>query len=1056
MTARSGARARWWLTLVLAAMAAAARAQSPPDLYADTFESALLEVEVSDVAGQPLAGVAVGLGTGAPVLTAADGTASLTVGAGATQVVRFSRAGYTDQFKPLYFEGRLRRAFLRAQMMPRATAQVVGNIEAGAVVGGPDGAVLSLPPNALVGPGGVPVTGTVTIGMTPVDVSGAELGAFPGLFEGYAAGGARVPIVSAGAVEYLITQGGAPVQLAPGVLATLDLPVYPPLNENGVPVAAGQVIPLWFLDEASGLWRQQGQANVLASAASPTGFVARGTVSHLSWWNLDHVPQIGFLRVRGFAPAGYAIAPNVTAFLAAVSVGGGPSSIATTDFPADMRSLPLPVPANRDIAIGLCTYVEASPPVSGQAPLLACGSATGNVAPQAVQNVDVPLVLADNEPVITAQPTDRTVLETRTANFNVAATSPDGSTLTYQWRRNGVDIPGAGNPGYTTPPTVLADDGDEFRVLVGNASGSTLSAPAVLHVTAAPVPVIALPAGAVCTRDAPIAFRVDLPPATSADNVVLRRRPAPSGPFVTIGTDASAPFEYTWNTAAEAEGNYLVSAQSIAGGETFTSVEKTARIDRTVPTITARNPAAGTQGEAPVITFTMSEPVDAASLVDANVTLLINGAPAARTLALSSDGLTVTITPTPANIAGTYQVSAQGLADCAGNVMAPDSWSFEVLSFLQFGPVVNGNEAGSGVSPAVAYDGTGTPWVSYVQNDTGTASDRVLVKRWSGSAWVQMGPQLNTTPATTGGFIITRIAIDGGDRPVVAYLQVEGGVNKLYVRRLEGTQWVLLGGATALNVTTGNAQNPVVAIGDANRPIVAWSENNQIRVKRYDDAGGLWTTLGPATVAFSGQVALAMRDGVPYLGWGEFTSQSGNASNYTVKAARYEEATQTWPQLISDFRSQINVPNASIAVPAADEPYVVHGQLPFVISGVPQPADLRVLHRTGGITQEVAASFKVDPNGLPSVSDADLLGSSLVVAFNEFVRDPVTGNINASRIWVRVQGAGGFSAEPVTITGAADLGNPDIAVNPSVSVANGRIGIVFPRSAGRIAFKIRP
>lgn len=1055
MTTRSGARARWLLALVLAAMAVAVRAQSTPDIHADTFESALLEVEVSDVAGQPLAGVAVGVGTVAPVLTAADGTASLTVGAGATQVVRFTRAGYTDQFKPLYFEGRLRRAFLRAQMMPRAAEQVVANIEAGATINGPDGSVLSLPPNALVGPGGTPVTGTVTVGMTAVDVSGAELGAFPGRFEGYDSGGARVAIASFGTVEYLITQGGARLQLAPGANATVDLPVYPASNENGVPIAVGQTVPLWFLDESSGLWREQGQAGVIAAPASPTGFVARGTVSHFSWWNLDVASTVGFLRVRGFAPAGYAIAANVTAFVAAVSVGGGPRSIATTDFPADMRSLPLPVPANRDIAVGLCTYVEASPPVPGQAPRLACGSATGNVAPQAVQNVDVPLTLADNDPVITGQPTDRTVLETRTAQFSVAAISPDGSTLGYQWRRNGVDIGGATGPSYTTPPTALADDGDEFTVRVSNASGSTLSAPAVLHVTAAPVPVIAVPSGSICTRDSTIAFRVDIPPATSADSVLLRRRLAPNGTFASIGTDGTTPFEFSWNTATEAEGDYLVSAQATAGSDNFTSAEKPARVDRTVPTIAARNPAAGTQGEAPVITFTMSEPVDAASLVDANVTLLINGAPAARTLALSSNGLTVTITPTPANIAGTYQVSAQGLADCAGNVMAPDSWSFEVLSFLQFGPVVNGNEAGSGVSPAVAYDGTGTPWVSYVQNDTGTASDRVLVKRWSGSAWVQMGPQLNTTPATTGGFIITRIAIDGGDRPVVSYLQVESGVNRLYVRRLESGQWVLLGGA-ALNVTTGNAQNPVVAIGDANRPIVAWSENNQIRVKRYDDAGSLWTTLGPATVAFSGQVALDTRDGVPYLGWGEFTSQSGNASNYTVKAARYDEATQTWPQLISDFRSQINVPNASIAVPAADEAYVVHGQLPFVVSGVPQPADLRVLHRTGGTTQEVASSFKVDPNGLPSVSDADLLGSSLVVAFNEFVRDPVTGNANASRIWVRVQGVGGFSAEPVTITGATELGNPDIAVNPSVSVANGRIGIVFPRSAGRIAFKIRP
>jgi glucose/arabinose dehydrogenase len=97
-------------------------------------------------------------------------------------------------------------------------------------------------------------------------------------------------------------------------------------------------------------------------------------------------------------------------------------------------------------------------------------------------------------PSISTPPADLTVAAGRPATFSVVAAGTP--PLTYRWQRDGVDIPGATGASYTTAPTVPADDGATFRVIVSNAAGSVTSAPATLTVTAGqpPTGVITAPA----------------------------------------------------------------------------------------------------------------------------------------------------------------------------------------------------------------------------------------------------------------------------------------------------------------------------------------------------------------------------------------------------------------------------------------------------------------------------------------------------------------------------------------------------------------------------------
>ena len=103
------------------------------------------------------------------------------------------------------------------------------------------------------------------------------------------------------------------------------------------------------------------------------------------------------------------------------------------------------------------------------------GAATSNAARLAVTADAV-------APAISSQPASQSVVTGSAATFTVQATG--GGTLAYQWKKNGIDIPGATASTYTTPATSSADHGARFSVVVTNSAGAATSNDASLTVTA--------------------------------------------------------------------------------------------------------------------------------------------------------------------------------------------------------------------------------------------------------------------------------------------------------------------------------------------------------------------------------------------------------------------------------------------------------------------------------------------------------------------------------------------------------------------------------------------
>ena len=70
-------------------------------------------------------------------------------------------------------------------------------------------------------------------------------------------------------------------------------------------------------------------------------------------------------------------------------------------------------------------------------------------------------------------------MQVRLQHFTVVAT---GTSLSYQWQKNGTNIPGATSASYTTPLTTILDNRSTYRVNVTNPGGSVLSNSATLTV----------------------------------------------------------------------------------------------------------------------------------------------------------------------------------------------------------------------------------------------------------------------------------------------------------------------------------------------------------------------------------------------------------------------------------------------------------------------------------------------------------------------------------------------------------------------------------------------
>jgi uncharacterized protein (TIGR03437 family) len=194
-------------------------------------------------------------------------------------------------------------------------------------------------------------------------------------------------------------------------------------------------------------------------------------------------------------------------------------------------------------------------------------------------------------PAITTQPANQTVTLGQMATFTVAATGT--LPLTYQWQRNGTNV-GINAATYTTPATLIADNGAAFTVTITNPAGSVTSAPpAILTVNAFPT-ITTQPANQSVAAGQTATFTV-----AATGSAPLSYQWQKNGTNITGATLAS----YTTPVTTAADNGTMFTAVVSNSLGSVTSSPATLAVNAP-PTITTQ-PASQTVGAGQTVTFTV-------------------------------------------------------------------------------------------------------------------------------------------------------------------------------------------------------------------------------------------------------------------------------------------------------------------------------------------------------------------------------------------------------------------------------------------------------------------
>jgi hypothetical protein len=799
-------------------------------------ETVTVAVTVVDTLGRFVSGATVAAGS-ANASTDATGQASLPVATGGERVIAVSKAGFAEQFKVLTLpSGNTATVPLQAMLIARAAAQTISTIEAGGTASGVQGVKVTFPAGALVNAAGQAVSGTIQMSMTPVDVSEIDVGAFPGLFEGIPTGATRQPIVSVGTSELVPEQGGQKLNLAVGKTADIELPLFVNRNQDGSLIVAGNTIPLWSLDTATGLWKQEGSGSVVLSAGSPTGLALRATISHFSWWNGDYPAQQGTVNLT-VTVSGATLPANSSANVSgSVVAGTGPSSTATGTVVVGSTGQ-FKVPAASTSTRLTAQILTGSQTCRGSVDVSpAAGSTVSATIAMSCVTLDVRLV----QPASDVSTNSQSPLPFR---IEVDGSAPDSVEL-------------------FADDTRIAQFSAQF-FYSGFWDSSTFAE-----------------------------GRYTLQPRATKSGVVR------DGGTISVVVDRTAPratvfapvttVEVDRNTVFTVDFNETVLAAPFTLSD---AIRLTVTQPGLAPVIVPFTVSQNTTGTRITVVPAAALPIGIASLSWGGVHDAAGNA-VTGTVAASWNVSRTTQIGSDFEFENKGSTSLAFAVDASGTIHAvrqrPDTHNVEVLrfdgsDFVALGPQVN--ERAFGPELAIAIGGSGLVHVALEQINAAGTEGEVIVRRYDAVAnvWQTLGPPLPTGRVLSQS-AHPRLAIDAANRPVLSFTG-GGGVFTLQARRFDGTAWALLGSvgdfvfdghALVLNATG----NPLIAYLQG----AASSNGASLRVVEFDGTAfvslGQLDTVGNATDSIAvPQIALAP-DGRPSVAWSKSSLQAVSVASF--------------------------------------------------------------------------------------------------------------------------------------------------------------------------------
>ncbi|TAE47865.1 MAG: hypothetical protein EAZ89_16700 [Bacteroidetes bacterium] len=169
--------------------------------------------------------------------------------------------------------------------------EVTASLDAatGGVAELPNGAGVEIPASGIRTANGGTYSGTVNVAINHLDPTSADFASLVsgGDLQAQRTDQSEVSLYSYGILRVELRDGaGNELQLGGGATATIRVPVPASMGAS-----APATIPLWYLDEETGLWMEEGQA-------TRNGNEYVGTVSHFTDWNCDSPEGTGTVKGR--------------------------------------------------------------------------------------------------------------------------------------------------------------------------------------------------------------------------------------------------------------------------------------------------------------------------------------------------------------------------------------------------------------------------------------------------------------------------------------------------------------------------------------------------------------------------------------------------------------------------------------------------------------------------------------------------------------------------------------------------------------------------------------
>ena len=234
--------------------------------------------KVVDENKNPVVGANVKVGSKSAI-TDNDGYFSITgiSSSSENQIVTAEYAGYFKSIKT-YNAKKLASANFTFQLLPKDVDPQIVSSNTGGLAVFSDNVEVELQANSVVyASTNSPYNGDVTVSEIYLDPTSPDINyIMPGKLLGTSSSGDFVGLKSFGMIAVELTASdGSLLQIAQGKTAQITIPIPASLTATAL-----NTIPLWYFDENTGLWKEQGSAT-----KQGTNYV--GNVSHFTYWNCD-------------------------------------------------------------------------------------------------------------------------------------------------------------------------------------------------------------------------------------------------------------------------------------------------------------------------------------------------------------------------------------------------------------------------------------------------------------------------------------------------------------------------------------------------------------------------------------------------------------------------------------------------------------------------------------------------------------------------------------------------------------------------------------------------